>query len=103
MAAQGAADAALAPEWLDIQQELGAEAGFSPEFFGRLAGAGLPVPEVGEELGPGIPVDLSWPKQRVAVMVEPGEQDVGDLAAEGWRLLPADAAQILKAMGEHHG
>ena len=103
VAAQGAADAALAPEWLDIQQELGAEAGFSPEFFGRLAGAGLPVPEVGEELGPGIPVDLSWPKQRVAVMVEPGEQDVGDLAAEGWRLLPADAAQILKAMGEHHG
>ena len=91
----------LSPEWLDIQQELGAEVAFSPEFFGRLAGAGLPLPEVGEELGPGIPVDLSWPQQRVAVMIEPGEQDITDLAAEGWRLLPADADTILDAMEAH--
>ena len=93
----------LAPGWLDIQQELGAEVAFSPEFFTRLADAGLALPEVGEELGPGIPVDLSWPQQRVAVTIEPDEKDVADLAAEGWRLLPADAATILDAMEAHHG
>ena len=99
----GAADAALTPEWLDVQQELGAEAGFSPEFFVRLAGAGLPVPDVGEELGQGIPVDLSWPRQRVAVLLDATADDVRDLAAEGWTLVDADPQRIIDAVEEHRG
>lgn len=93
----------LSTEWLDIQQELGVEIAFSLEFFTRLADAGLPLPEVGEELGPGILVDLSWPQQRVAVMIDPDEQDIADLADEGWRLLPADVGTILDTMEVHHG
>ncbi|MFC2641575.1 MAG: DUF1998 domain-containing protein, partial [Propionibacterium acidifaciens] len=102
-AVEGAADAALTPEWLDVQQELGAEAGFSPEFFVRLAGAGLPVPDVGEELGQGIPVDLSWPRQRVAVLLDATADDVRDLAAEGWTLVDADPQRIIDAVEEHRG
>ena len=93
----------LSAEWLDMQQELGAEVAFSPEFFTQLADAGLPLPQVGEELGPGILVDLSWPQQRIAVMVTPEDRDVDDLAEEGWRLLPADVTVILEAMEEHRG
>lgn len=53
----------------------------------KLARAGYPRPEVGEESQAGVPVAISWPAQMVALDLELAEQDRRDLVEEGWTVL----------------
>ncbi|WP_432560415.1 DEAD/DEAH box helicase [Granulicoccus sp. GXG6511] len=65
-------------------------------FLRALADRGLPAPdEIGPELGEiGLIVDYAWTDLKVAVMEDPAEEDVTDLAAEGWRLIGLDPAAV---------
>ncbi|VEI03183.1 ATP-dependent helicase [Acidipropionibacterium jensenii] len=63
----------------------------------QLADAGVSVPESGEEVA-GIPTDLSWPSEKIVVVVEPEEGDAEELQHEGWRLVPAEVKAIVKAV-----
>ncbi|MEW2591124.1 DEAD/DEAH box helicase [Micromonospora aurantiaca] len=69
---------------------------------------GLAPPVVGAEGPDGIPLDLSWPDQRVAVAFpHMPRQDRVDLAAAGWRVLDPSpdlvAATLAGAAPEKHG
>jgi ATP-dependent helicase YprA (DUF1998 family) len=55
--------------------------------LGELASAGLPLPEQGYETDAGIPLDLAWPDQRVAVVFT--DDQVDTLAREGWQAMLA--------------
>ncbi len=69
----------------------------------ELAERGVRVPdgEAGDEIGAEqIPVDLHWEHERIAVLWEPTDEDVADLAAEGWRVVAADADAIVAALKE---
>ncbi|GAB2622919.1 DEAD/DEAH box helicase [Pseudactinotalea suaedae] len=58
-----------------------------------------PAPVLGEEAGDGIPITLSWPAVKVAVdMGELAEADRESLRTQGWRLVPADVAELRKAL-----
>lgn len=62
-----------------------------------LAKAGVPVPEVGEEVS-GLPVELSWPALRVAVDPTLGGDDRQELSDAGWTLCAADADSVVDAI-----
>ena len=57
----------------------------------RLASGGVGLlPTIGEETAEGIPVDIGWPRQKVAV--DAGEMDAtdrSDLEASGWTVVDA--------------
>lgn len=68
-----------------------------------LAGAGVPVPEIGEELDGGVVGELVWREARVAVVDAAfvGADDVAALEQAGWRVLvaPVDAAALIEVLG----
>ncbi|WP_338856415.1 type I restriction endonuclease [Gordonia hongkongensis] len=66
-----------------------------------LAEAGIPVPAIGEEVD-GIPLDISWPDQKVAIDSGLGDPEREQLLNAGWALCaasPAAAKVALQATG----
>lgn len=63
----------------------------------QLADADVSAPESGEEIA-GIPTDLSWPSEKIVVVVEPQDGDAEELEGEGWRLVPAEVTAIVAAV-----
>ncbi|MEB4616443.1 hypothetical protein, partial [Leucobacter sp. M11] len=57
----------------------------------------LPAPDVGTELGDGIPVLLSWPEQHVCAG-EFSAEDHEDLASQGWVAVGLDPDSIMSAL-----
>ena len=57
---------------------------------------GLPVPVLGHETDDGIPIDVAWPDQRVAVCFD--ASDGPELERAGWRVLPPDVQIIASAL-----
>jgi hypothetical protein len=96
------ATGALSFEWQPFVDELGAEALTLLEAL-AIAGVAPPDAEVGHELGDGVPFDLVWTTERIAVQVDLGDE-VGALAVDGWRVFGADPDQIIEAWKESvHG
>jgi ATP-dependent helicase YprA (DUF1998 family) len=64
------------------------------ELARKLAGLGVPAPEVGDELDDGRAsvVEYSWPARRYAVVIDDNEQRDTWLAEHGWRVWRADGA-----------
>ncbi|WIK82253.1 DEAD/DEAH box helicase [Micrococcus lylae] len=62
-----------------------------------LASQGIPVAEVGEEIG-GVVATFSWPAQHVAVLVDADAGDADDLRAAGWTVVDADPTAVRAAL-----
>ena len=62
--------------------------------------AGIPLPELGLEIGDGIPVNFAWSEFKVAVLLEPLADDVTDLQSLGWRVVRPNTDDILDALSE---
>lgn len=89
-APQGPADVASpnwAPEWAVVHGE--ARPGLERELISALASrVGLAPPAIGQEGPDGIPIDMSWPDQQLAVGL-PGMSDDerNELVAAGWHIV----------------
>ena len=69
------------------------------EIAGRLNDRVRPADAAGDEFGEqGIPIDLAWTAEKVAMIVDAAEDDVKDLTAEGWRVFGPDADAIAEAL-----
>lgn len=62
-----------------------------------LAPLGLPVPEIGHEED-GIPIDVSWPDHKIAVLLEPDAAVAAELQAGGWTVVDPDPDLIAAAL-----
>ncbi len=91
---------ALDPAWREIFEAMLDERGRL--LVKALVRAGADLPNgVGDELGASaIPVDLAWSDRRVAVLVEPVDEDVDELQAEGWTVVGTDPDSVLAALAE---
>ncbi len=89
----------VAPEWQPIVDELHGESATLLDLITQLSEAGVTPPdeEVGHELD-GVPFELVWAKQRIAVQLNPTEP----VAVDGWHILAPDAALIAAAWKEHN-
>jgi hypothetical protein len=95
------ADGDLPPAWTRIVRE--ARIGVERDVLRALAAApGVVVPVLGFEGPEGIPVDIAWPRSRLAIAVDGmPEADRDDLRAAGWTVLdPADTVieQVLDVL-----
>ena len=63
----------------------------------ELAQAQLPLPDVGEEVS-GIPVEISWPRHRVAVDIGVNSDERQELTDGGWTVCPADTDSLRAAL-----
>ncbi|MFE5339959.1 DEAD/DEAH box helicase [Isoptericola sp. NPDC056578] len=64
-----------------------------------VAQLGVAAPTIGDEVGDGVPLSLSWPALKVTVRSDDlDEATVGLLVAEGWTVLDPDAAAIRAAL-----
>lgn len=86
----------LPDEWQLVYDSASAE---ERALLRGLAIAGLPVPEVGHETSGGLPIPISWPSARVALVDSLNEEDRAELDSEGWTLLPiGDPVSIVEAL-----
>lgn len=85
-------------EWVSTHES--ARDGIERDLIAALAEeGGLVAPVLGFEGPDGIPVDLSWPDQRVAVRLpEMPEDDARDLVAAGWVVVAPDVTAIRHAL-----
>jgi hypothetical protein len=58
------------------------------------------VPEWGFETDEGISLDFAWPKQRIAVLFEPDEDDAAELEDNGWTLVSASVDTVTSMLVE---
>ncbi|WP_068403108.1 DEAD/DEAH box helicase [Kribbia dieselivorans] len=86
---------ALPEPWESLRNEA---TGDEQELLVDLAHAQIAVPVLGFETADGIPIDLAWPDQRVAVPLSLDEGAKLELVAEGWRLVEADVPAISAAL-----
>lgn len=63
----------------------------------------IAVPDVGIEVGDGIPLGVAWSGRKIAVDNGFGDDDVRDLEALGWKVIPARVDDIVNALGEESG
>ncbi|GAB3085649.1 DEAD/DEAH box helicase [Isoptericola nanjingensis] len=64
-----------------------------------VAQLGVAAPTIGDEVGDGVPLSLSWPALKVTVRSDDlDEATVGLLVAEGWTVLDPDSAAIRAAL-----
>lgn len=90
--------AAVAAPWQGAYET--AAEGAERAFVVALAERDVAVPAVGYETpDDGIPIDLSWPDQRVAVaLASMPQEDRVDLEAAGWRVVPPDLDLVVAAL-----
>ncbi|MBB1575927.1 MAG: DEAD/DEAH box helicase [Propionibacterium sp.] len=88
----------LVPGWVPVAAEFGGEE-MAQVLIGQLSAAGVEPPdgEVGQELGDGIPFDLVWEQDRIAVQLDPSAETV---SLPGWRVLAPKADLIVAAWKE---
>ena len=90
----------LSTEWVELLSEpelLPQEA----EFANSLATSGLSnVPEWGYETDEGISLDFAWPEQKLAVLLQPDEDDAAELEGNGWALVSAAVDTVTSALVE---
>jgi ATP-dependent helicase YprA (DUF1998 family) len=99
-AAPSGAEAELAEPWRSLaEQAVGAEL----ELLRLLAGADLAAPVLGHETADGLPVDVAWPHQHVAVDLGLPEDDRAELVDLGWTVVPADLDAIRTALAHAGG
>lgn len=71
----------------------------------RLAAASVPLPEMGVEVGGGIPISFAWTVPRVAVAIGLQDGEPESLEADGWKLIDPQsedlAAQVAALTGGH--
>jgi hypothetical protein len=96
----GAVDVAstLATPWQAILDVSDAAVG---QLVIELADGTVPLPEAGHEIDDGeYALDLAWPEQLLAVVLDDDEDDGRDawLAAHGWTVLPPDALAVRAAL-----
>lgn len=93
--------ATLPPAWQAAWDEALSEA--ERQLIAFASGLDLDAPVVGEEFGPGVPLDVAWPQQRTAFVVEDlSERDRTALEHEGWTIIrigEAGAREALEAVG----
>src|SRR5699024_9698321 len=60
---------------------------------------GLEVPEVGEEFGPGVPLDIAWPERKAAIVAEDLDQRSQEAReADGWTIIRYDKDSAREAL-----
>jgi hypothetical protein len=57
------------------------------------------VPEWGYETDEGISLDFAWPKEKIAVLLEPDGDDAAELEDSGWTLVSATVDTVTSALG----
>lgn len=60
---------------------------------------GMPIPSLGLEVADGIPVNLAWRDQRVAVLLTANSDDERDLSSDGWIVAEPEPHAIADALG----
>ncbi|HLS49765.1 MAG TPA: DUF1998 domain-containing protein [Actinomycetaceae bacterium] len=75
-------EASLTEEWQALMTEALEDERSALEVVAR---AGVPLPELGYETERGVPVDIAWPDQHVAVLVADSSDD--GLTEDGWTVL----------------
>ncbi|WP_397518900.1 DEAD/DEAH box helicase [Rhodococcus pyridinivorans] len=89
----------LTGAWLDAYENVDeSEQGL----VALLAEAGVPIPDIGEETAGGIPLEISWPRQKVAVDVFVDDDEREELVQAGWAFCKPDVDDI-RAMLEQKG
>ena len=63
-----------------------------------LAAHGAPIPQLGLEIGDGIPVSFAWPDRKVAASSQLTEEDRAELTAAGWIVVPATFDSLVAAL-----
>ncbi|MDO8147512.1 DEAD/DEAH box helicase [Isoptericola sp. b515] len=64
-----------------------------------LAGLGVEAPTIGDEVGDGVPLSLTWPDRKVTVRSDDLDPTTtAELVAEGWTVLDPDADTIRAAL-----
>jgi hypothetical protein len=79
--------ASLPSDWVALYK---AAFGLERELLVALAEAGAPRPEVGFESAGGVPISIAWPDRLIAADVGFEPEDLLELKAEGWTVLPAE-------------
>lgn len=62
------------------------------------AESGIPVPDLGMEIGDGIPVSLAWPELMVAASAGLAPEDIAELTAAGWSVVGLTPGDIVAAV-----
>ncbi|WP_299926147.1 hypothetical protein [uncultured Nocardioides sp.] len=96
---EGAAPAPSGAEGELAEQAVGAEL----ELLQVLAGSDLAAPVLGHEKADGLPIDVAWPDQHVAVDLGLPEDDRAELVDLGWTVVPADLDAIRTALAHAGG
>ena len=91
------AEPSLDPLWQALLEQTVSDA--ERELVKLLAAhSGLPVPELGHEAEDGSVLDLAWPDQRIAVVLDPESMDTESLIADGWQLCGADVPNVVERL-----
>src|SRR5699024_274974 len=88
---------ALPPQWQAVFGDAVTEE--ERQVIALAAELGLEVPEVGEEFGPGLPLDIAWPERKAAIVAEQLDaraQEAG--AADGGTVIGYDKAGARAAL-----
>src|SRR5699024_5925338 len=76
----------LPPAWQAAYDDAFTEA--ERQVIALAAQLGLDVPTVGEEFGPGVPLDIAWPERKAAIVIEDlDERDRTALESDGWTII----------------
>ncbi len=84
----------LSDDWQHVSDEVDPTV---RAFIAELAQAQLPLPDIGEEVS-GIPVEISWPRHRVAVDIGINSDERQELTDGGWTICPADTDSLRAAL-----
>lgn len=88
----------MSPRWIAALEVVTAEA---RPLLSRLAEAGAPVPEIGEEVGDGWPIEVLWRSAKVAVVDSDDPESTEWLLGQGYTvtsLEQADVEQLIVAL-----
>jgi len=91
------AGAGIEPGWAELLDEA---TELESDLIMTLAqNAGIPIPEMGQEHGDGIPVSFTWPEIGVIATGGLDPEDADQLTESGWTLVDMNAAAITHALG----
>ena len=89
----------LSSEWVELlnQPEMLPE---EAEFANALAASAVAeVPDWGYETEEGISLDFAWLSHKIAVQLEPDDEDAAELEHSGWTLVSATVDTVKSALG----
>jgi len=86
----------ISVEWADVMKYADAD---DKVFLKELSEIpNMPVPEIGAEIGDGIPVEIVWEERKVAVQGELEAQEIAELEAAGWTVISASISEVIAAL-----